>query len=713
MTLVDDLWASGADPRSNRNLLDLTLFLEGPAKAAQVTPLFTGDATPEAGAGAAEAAVRRMIRPFDLVVLGLGRDGHTGCLLPGGDRLAEALDPSGAKLVTPMRAPGADPRIGLTVGALLESRRILLLFSGPEKARVFRRALNPGPVAEAPVRAVLRQRRAPVEVLTADQDTAEPKDPVAVAWKGVEQARDRLTGRRVAEMFETDPRRFETLSASLDDLLLDASRTGLDAGALDALLALARAADVEGRRDALFAGEPVNGTEGRAALHMALRAEAEDRFAVDGADVTAEVLETRARCLAFAEAVRAGEIAAADGAPFSEVVNIGIGGSDLGPSMAARALAPDLDGPRLHFVSNVDGADVHDTLAGLDPRRTLVVVSSKSFTTLETMTNAETVRRWMSDALGDRAGAHFAAVSTALDKAAAFGVPEDRVFGFRDWVGGRYSVWSAIGLSLMIGLGEADFRAFLAGARSMDRHFREAPPARNLPILMGLVGVWHRNALGHASRAVLPYDQRLARLPAYLQQLDMESNGKTARLRPGLAGETGPIVWGETGTNGQHAFFQLLHQGTTVVPCEFIVAAEGREPDLAHQHRLLLANCLAQAEALMRGRTAAEAEAMMLAAGMAPERAADLAPHRAFPGDRPSVLLLHRRLDPFALGRLLALYEHRVFVEAAIWGINPFDQWGVELGKELAEAMAPVASGEARGGRTVAGIADWLARLRD
>ena len=710
VTLVDDLWASGADPRSNRALLDLTLLLEGPAKAAQVTPLFTGDATPEAGAETAEAAMRRLIRPFDLVVLGLGRDGHTGCLFPQGDRLAEALDPSGRRLVTPMRAPGEEPRLGLTLGAMLESRRILLLFSGPEKARTFRRALNPGPVEEAPVRAVLRQRRAPVEVLTADQDSAEPKDPVALAWKGVEAARDRLAGRRVAEMFETDPRRFEALSASLDDLLLDLSKTGLDAAALAALVDLAEAADLPARREAMFAGEPINETEGRAVLHVALRGEAEDGFATGGEDVMAEVLETRARCLAFAEAVRTGEAAAVDGGAFADVVNIGIGGSDLGPAMVAEALAPDMDGPRLHFVSNVDGAHVHDVLKRLDPARTLVLVASKSFTTVETMTNAETARRWMAEAMGERAGAHFAAISTALDAVAAFGIAEDRVFGFRDWVGGRYSVWSAIGLSLMIGMGAERWRRFLAGARDMDRHFRAAPPAENLPVLLGLAGIWHRGAQGHATRALLPYDQRLARFPAYVQQLDMESNGKTARLRPGLAGDTGPVVWGEPGTNGQHAFFQLLHQGSTVVPCEFVAAAEGREPGLAHHHRLLLANCLAQSEALMRGRTEAEAEARMIEAGTPPERAAWLAPHRAFPGNRPSITILHRRLDPHAMGRLIALYEHRVFVEAAIWGINAFDQWGVELGKELARSLAPVLEGEAAASPGSAGLVDWIAR---
>ncbi|MEO0680854.1 MAG: glucose-6-phosphate isomerase [Pseudomonadota bacterium] len=556
----------------------------------------------------------------------------------------------------------------------------------------------------------------PVEVLCAEADAAEPRDPVALAWKGVEAARDRLGGRRIADLFAEDPDRFDTLSARLDDLLLDFSKTGLDAGAVEALAAVARAADVEGLRDAMFAGEPINGTEGRAALHAALRAGPDDRFVVDGRDVAPDIAETRARCLAFAEAVRSGEAAAADGGPFADVVNIGIGGSDLGPAMAVPALAPVHDGPRCHFVSNIDGAHLADVLKPLDPRRTLVLVASKTFTTIETMTNARSARAWMVEAVGEAGvGAHFAALSTAHDHVSAFGISPDRTFGFWDWVGGRYSIWSAIGLSLMIAIGRARFDDFLRGARDMDRHFREAPLERNLPALLALVGVWHRSALGLPSRAVLPYDQRLARLPAYLQQLDMESNGKTARLRRGLSGDTGPVVWGEPGTNGQHAFFQLLHQGTTVVPAEFIAAAEGWEPDLAEHHQLLLANCLAQSEALMRGRTRDEAEAMMLADGVAAEEAARLAPHRAFPGSRPSVTLLHRRLDPYALGRLIALYEHRVFVEGAVWGINSFDQWGVELGKTLAKALEPLVKGEAptdgKDGST-AGLIGWLSDLR-
>ncbi|MBM3525089.1 MAG: glucose-6-phosphate isomerase, partial [Alphaproteobacteria bacterium] len=402
-----------------------------------------------------------------------------------------------------------------------------------------------------------------------------------------------------------------------------------------------------------------------------------------------------ARAATFAEAVRDGAIAPARGGRFTDVVNIGIGGSDLGPAMTTLALTPYHVGPRPHFVSNVDGAHIADTLARLDPATTLVIVASKTFTTAETMTNAATARRWIVGALGESAvSAHFAAVSTALDRVAAFGIASDRIFGFWDWVGGRYSVWSAIGLPLMLAIGRANFDRFLDGAHAMDVHFREAPFERNLPVLLGLVGVWHRNICGYPTRAVLPYDQRLARLPAYLQQLDMESNGKRVRLDGMPVGRaTGPVVWGEPGTNGQHAFFQLLHQGTDIVPCEFLIAAEGHEPALAQQHAMLVANCLAQSEALMRGRTTAEAEALLEKSTADPVRRALLAAHRTFPGDRPSVTIAYRKLDPFTLGRLIALYEHRVFVEAAIHGINAFDQWGVELGKELATELLPMVEG--------------------
>jgi glucose-6-phosphate isomerase len=536
------------------------------------------------------------------------------------------------------------------------------------------------------------------------------------AWSAVHAAGRKAAATSIGELFTGDANRFASFSVSLDDLLLDASKTALTAEAWAALLALARAAGVEARRDAMFAGEPINATEGRAVLHTALRNRSGRAVHVAGRDVMPDVLETLRRLGDFAAGVRAGAIAAADGGRFSDVVNIGIGGSDLGPAMATQALRPYHDGPRVHFVSNIDGAHLADTLAGLDPARTLFIIASKTFTTIETMTNARSARAWLAGRLGEAAVAdHFCAVSTALDKVAAFGIRPERVFGFWDWVGGRYSVWSAVGLPVMIAIGPERFDAFLAGAHAMDEHFRTAPLKRNLPVWLGLVGVWHRNAMGCASRAVLPYDQRLARLPAYLQQLDMESNGKRVTLAgdaPAVA--TGPIVWGEPGSNGQHAFMQLVHQGMDVVPVEVLVAARGHERDLAHHHAILLANALAQTQALMRGRSLDEAKAKLAGRGLPPAEIARLAPHMVFPGNRPSVTLLYPKLDPRTLGMVLALYEHRVFVEAAVWGVNAFDQWGVELGKELATKLQPVVDGVAPPDRedgSTAGLIGWARRV--
>ncbi|WP_038360111.1 glucose-6-phosphate isomerase [Bosea sp. 117] len=503
----------------------------------------------------------------------------------------------------------------------------------------------------------------------------------------------------LVSLFAEEPKRFAQFSARLDDLLLDYSKTALTPRTRELLIELARAAKLEEKRDAMFAGARINVTENRAVLHTALRRRSGRPLKVDGQDVTGDVVGVLKAMGAFAQGLRSGAIQTAGGGTFTDVVNIGIGGSDLGPAMATLALAPYHDGPRLHFVSNVDGAHLYDTLKPLDPATTLFIVASKTFTTQETMANAASARRWLVEAIGEAAvGTHFAAVSTALDKVAAFGIAPDRVFGFWDWVGGRYSIWSAIGLPLMIAIGSERFGQFLDGAQAMDTHFRTAPLAANLPVLLGLIGIWHRDVCGYATRAVIPYDQHLARLPAYLQQLDMESNGKqVTREGQPVTRDTGPVVWGEPGTNGQHAFFQLLHQGTSVVPVEFIIAARGHEPGAYdRQHAMLVANCLAQSEALMRGRTLAEARTQLLAKGVAPAEADRIAPHRVFPGNRPSVTIAYGVLDPYALGRLIALYEHRVFVEGAIWDINSFDQWGVELGKELADTLLPaVESGSA------------------
>ncbi|MDO5632681.1 MAG: glucose-6-phosphate isomerase [Paracoccus sp. (in: a-proteobacteria)] len=510
-------------------------------------------------------------------------------------------------------------------------------------------------------------------------------------WNRLADYRTAQGDLRIDALFD-DPARADEFCIQAEGLAFDYSKTLIDAGARDLLVALAEATGLAARREAMFTGARINETEGRAVLHTAMR-NPDTPVQVDGVDVSAGIRDTLARMRAFADAVRSGVMAGQGGA-YTDVVNIGIGGSDLGPAMAARALSPYLDGPRLHFVSNVDGADIADTLAGLDPARTLVIVASKTFTTIETMTNAATARDWMAGVVADPAS-QFAAVSTALDKTGAFGIPADRVFGFEDWVGGRYSVWSPIGLSLMIGVGPDNFDRFLAGGAAMDAHFRRAPLTQNMPVMLALVGIWHNQICGWPTRAVLPYDQRLARLPAYLQQLEMESNGKRVAMDGSdLPRVSGPVVWGEPGTNGQHAFYQLIHQGTQVVPCEFILAARGHEGHLTHHHRLLMANCLAQAAALMTGRTLDQARAMMEKAGLSGAELERQARHRVFPGNRPSTLLLIGQLDPFTLGQIIALYEHRVFVEGVILGINSFDQWGVELGKELAKQLEPLLEGK-------------------
>ncbi|MEP5153047.1 glucose-6-phosphate isomerase [Planktotalea sp.] len=508
-------------------------------------------------------------------------------------------------------------------------------------------------------------------------------------WKDA-QALD--TGARITDLFENDATRASGYSVTALDMLFDYSKTAMTAEARDTLIALAQEAGVESKRDAMFAGAPINDTEGRSVLHTALRNLDGDAVMVDGADVMPEVLATLDRMETFAENLRNGTFKGQGGA-ITDVVNIGIGGSDLGPAMATLALAPYHDGPRVHYVSNVDGAHIADTLRGLDASTTLIVVASKTFTTIETMTNARTAMAWMSETVKNPA-AQFAALSTAEDKTGAFGIPAERVFGFEDWVGGRYSLWGPIGLGIMIAVGGPAFRAFLRGAQSMDRHFQAADLKDNLPVMLALVGVWHNQVCGHATRAVLPYDQRLSRLPAYLQQLEMESNGKSVQMDGSDAPtHTGPIVWGEPGTNGQHAFYQLIHQGTRPIPCEFLLAAEGHEPDLKHQHELLAANCLAQSEALMKGRSLDEARAIMAAKGLSGDELERQARHRVFPGNRPSTTLLYPKLTPDVLGQIIALYEHRVFVEGVILGINSYDQWGVELGKELATALQPIVEG--------------------
>jgi glucose-6-phosphate isomerase len=510
--------------------------------------------------------------------------------------------------------------------------------------------------------------------------------------------RKRLEEQPMRVQFALDPNRFKRYSASAGDILLDYSKNRIDESVMDRLFDIARSAGVEQRRKDMWAGKHINSTEDRAVQHMALRYQGDKPVKIDGADVMPQVRAVLAAMKTFSDAVRDGAIRGSTGEQFTDVVNMGIGGSDLGPAMVTLALAPYTRANlRVHYVSNVDGAHMHDTLKGLDPKTTMFIVASKTFTTDETMTNATSARAWLAKALGDGAVPdHFAALSTNLKACAAFGIKSDRIFGFWDWVGGRYSVWSAIGLPVAIAVGFENFEKFLKGAYEMDQHFLKTKLERNLPVIMGLLGVWYRNAWGFSTHAVLPYDQRLSRFAAYLQQQDMESNGKSVNLegKP-VDYPTGPIIWGEPGTNGQHAFYQLIHQGTDVIPCDFLVAANPHE-NLPPHHAKLVANVLAQSEALMLGKSKEEVVAELRAQGLDKDQIKALTPHKTFPGNRPSNTIMYPKLTPEILGGLVALYEHKVFVQGAIWGVNSYDQWGVELGKQLAKALLPKVEGTAK-----------------
>ena len=490
------------------------------------------------------------------------------------------------------------------------------------------------------------------------------------------------------ELFASDARRFERYSIECGEILLDYSKHLVNDETLRLLMDLARACDLEGWIGRLESGERINFTEHRAALHTALRASRP--VIVDGKDVTADIARVRAQMRAFCERLRAGEIKGATGRAITDVVNIGIGGSDLGPALAVEALAPyAAKVPRVHFMSNVDGAHVEHVLAGLDPQTTLAVVVSKTFTTQETLTNAKSVREWLRAAVGERNGEHFAAVTANTRAARSFGIDDERVFEFWDWVGGRYSMWSAVGLPIAIATGMDGYESLCEGARRIDEHFASAPFDRNIPAIMALLGVWYGDFVGTRSHAVLPYDMRLRRLPDYLQQLEMESNGKrTTRDGDIVDYQTCPVVWGAPGTNGQHAFYQLLHQGTQVVPADFIACCREHH-SLPGHHAIMLANCFAQTEALMVGKSEAQVRQEMQAQSVPPAEIDVLAPHKTFPGNRPTSTVLLDSLTPSALGSLIAMYEHKVFAQSVIWGINAFDQWGVELGKRLADRILP------------------------
>ena len=506
------------------------------------------------------------------------------------------------------------------------------------------------------------------------------------------------------------PERTQSLTLQAGPWRVDLSKHYLNEASMAALKQWCSERGIDQAIKDLFAGKPLNLTEGRAVMHMAMRAEAGDDCHADGEPVMPDVLRERERCLAFAERVRSGEHRGATGERIERVINIGIGGSDLGPRMAVGALAPDHNGPDLRFVANVDPSDLYHALEGADPAKTLIIVASKTFTTIETLTNARAAREWLVASLGDAAVAdHFVALSTAADKVAEFGIGAEQTFGFWDWVGGRYSLWSSIGLPIMIAIGRDAFCEFLAGARDMDQHVQSAAFEQNLPVLMGALYAWYRQDWDKPSVAVIPYDQHLSELPAYLQQADMESLGKRVdREGNPIDHPTGAVVWGEPGTNGQHAFFQLLHQGSDWIPVEFIVPANARL-GAQSQHDLLVANALAQGEALLVGKDTDTARAEMSGPG-----GLDLGPHRTFPGSRPSTLFLTEAMTPRALGALIAFHEHRIFVQGWLWNLNAYDQWGVELGKALALSAADaLATGNTDGkdASTAAAIA-WVRENR-
>ena len=536
------------------------------------------------------------------------------------------------------------------------------------------------------------------------------------AWTALAAHRNAMEGVHMRDLFAADPKRFDRFSLRLGEVLLDYSKNRVTEETLGLLFALARQQDVEGWRDRMFAGEAINGTEHRAVLHTALRAELSGSVAVDGQNVLPEVAAVLKHMREFSDAVRDGSWTGYTGKPITDVINIGIGGSDLGPVMVSEALRP-YQHPRikLHFVSNVDGTHIAETLKRIDPETSLFLIASKTFTTQETLTNALTARRWFlhSGAPEAAIAKHFAALSTNAAEVSKFGIDTANMFGFWDWVGGRYSVWSAIGLPVMIGIGADAFERFLAGGRAMDAHFRSAPLEQNLPAVLGVLGVWYGNFWDAQTHAVLPYDQYLHRLPAYLQQADMESNGKSVdRQGHRVDYQTGPVIFGEPGTNGQHSFYQLIHQGTKVIPCDFIAPVESHNPIDDH-HPILLSNVLAQTEALMVGKTPDQVRAELAKSGLSGAALEALVPYKVFEGNRPSNTILVRTIDPYTLGLLVALYEHKIFVQGTIWNIYSFDQWGVELGKQLAKAILPELLGEKEPGPHDSSTLGLLAAIRD
>ena len=515
------------------------------------------------------------------------------------------------------------------------------------------------------------------------------------SWNSLQKDWNRLKDVHLNDLFLENPKRFDQFSFSKDDLNIDFSKECIDEGVLRNLIKLAKECNLELHRDAMFSGKYINSTENRAVMHVALRANSTDAYEVDAIQTSDMVDDVLNKFLNFADSIRSGEITNSYGESFTDVINIGIGGSDLGPVMSVNALnAFSKDGPNLHFISNVDGNDFMDTTFGLNPKRTLILIASKTFTTIETMTNAKTAKDWLlSELTESEISNNMVALSTNLKATKEFGIKNENVFGFWDWVGGRYSMCASIGLPIALSIGSKNFRELLEGFRDMDIHFKTAPLNKNLPVLLGLIGIWRRNFMKLPTLAIIPYDQRLDRFPAYIQQMDMESNGKSvAKDGSDVSIETAPIVWGEAGTNAQHSFFQLLHQGTNIVPVDFIIAAKTTNKLINH-HEKLIANFLAQSEALAFGKTKDKVLAEMLKNNIDAEKAKNLTPHRHFKGNKPSTSIIYKELSPFSLGRLIAMYEHKVFVQGIIWGVNSFDQWGVELGKVAAVDIGNVIEG--------------------
>jgi glucose-6-phosphate isomerase len=533
------------------------------------------------------------------------------------------------------------------------------------------------------------------------------------AWAALSSHHAEIADLHLREMFAADPKRFGEFTIALDDFLLDYSKNRVTRDTMALLFRLAREAHLEEWRGKMFAGERINSTENRPVLHIALRNRSNRAILVDGEDVMPKVNGVLAKMRAFVDDVRTGMWLGATGKIVTDVVNIGIGGSDLGPVMACEALKPFGSRLKPHFVSNVDPSHLAETLKNLSPETTLFIIASKTFTTQETLANAHSARQWLVEALGETAVAHhFVALSTNAHEVAKFGIDTANMFEFWDWVGGRYSLWSAIGLVIALYVGMDNFEAMLDGAYEMDEHFRTAPLEYNMPVVLGLLGIWYINFFNASAIAILPYDQYLSRFPAYLQQADMESNGKrTSRDGNTVGWQTGPVLFGEPGTNGQHAFYQLLHQGTRMIPADFIAAATTLNP-VGNHHTLLLSNVLAQTRALMLGRTEAEVRASL--AKLSQQALDAVAPHRVFEGNRPTNTILYKSLDPRTLGRLIALYEHKIFVQGILWNINSYDQWGVELGKQLAQEILPVlenGGSEAAFDSSTEGLLAWIKEL--